>query len=278
MKVLIIGGAGFIGSHLCEAYADKHDVTSIDNYISGKKSNHISNVKYIDMDASNILSLDNKFDLVFHLGEYSRVEQSLDKIDFVLENNLSPTLDILKFVKQSKAKLIYAGSSTKFADNGTNKYKSPYAFSKWKNSELIKYYCETYNINYAIVYFYNVYGKRENSEGEFATVVAKFLNRAREGKALIVTSPGTQRRNFTFIKDTIDALVLVAIGGRGDCYGIANKKSYSIIELAKLISDNVTIVKGNTANRLDSEVVIEKTMQLGWEAKHSLEDYIIKNK
>lgn len=278
MKVLIIGGAGFIGSHLCEAYSDKHDVTSIDNYISGKKSNHISNVKYIDMDASNILSLNNKFDLVFHLGEYSRVEQSLDKIDFVLENNLSPTLDILKFVKQSKAKLIYAGSSTKFADNGTNKYKSPYAFSKWKNSELIKYYCETYNINYAIVYFYNVYGKRENSEGEFATVVAKFLNRAREGKALIVTSPGTQRRNFTFIKDTIDALVLVAIGGRGDCYGIANKKSYSIIELAKLISDNVTIVKGNTANRLDSEVVIEKTMQLGWEAKHSLEDYIIKNK
>ena len=87
MKVLIIGGAGFIGSHLCEAYADKHDVTSIDNYISGKKSNHISNVKYIDMDASNILSLDNKFDLVFHLGEYSRVEKSLDKIDFVLENN-----------------------------------------------------------------------------------------------------------------------------------------------------------------------------------------------
>ena len=278
MKVLIIGGAGFIGSHLCEAYADKHDVTSIDNYISGKKSNHISNVKYIDMDASNILSLDNKFDLVFHLGEYSRVEKSLDKIDFVLENNLSPTLNILKFVKQSKAKLIYAGSSTKFADNGTNMYKSPYAFSKWKNSELIKYYCETYNINHAIVYFYNVYGKRENSEGEFATVVAKFLNRAKEGKALKVTSPGTQRRNFTFIKDTIDALKLVAIGGRGDFYGIANKKSYSIIELAKLISDNVTIIKGNTANRLDSEVIIEKTMQLGWEAKHSLEDYIIENK
>ena len=278
MKVLIIGGAGFIGSHLCEAYADKHDVTSVDNYISGKKSNHISNVKYIDMDVSNILSLDNKFDLVFHLGEYSRVEQSLDRIDFVLENNLSPTLNILKFVKQSKAKLIYAGSSTKFADNGTNKYKSPYTFSKWKNSELIKYYCETYNINYAIVYFYNVYGKRENSEGEFATVVAKFLNRARDGKGLKVTSPGTQRRNFTFIKDTIDALKLVALGGRGDNYGIANKKSYSIIELAKLISNNVTIIEGNTANRLDSEVVIEKTMQLGWEAKHSLEDYIIENK
>ena len=129
MKVLIIGGAGFIGSHLCERYADKHDVTSIDNYISGKKSNHISGVEYIEMDVYNILSLNNKFDLVFHLGEYSRVEQSLDKIDFVLQNNILPILNILKFVKQSDAKLIYAGSRTKFADNGT--------FSNFQNGKIL---------------------------------------------------------------------------------------------------------------------------------------------
>ena len=99
MKILVIGGAGFIGSHLCEAYSGNHEVTSIDNYISGKTDNHIDHVEYINLDAENILSLDKKFDIIFHLGEYSRVEQSLTKIDFVLRNNISPTLNVLNFYK-----------------------------------------------------------------------------------------------------------------------------------------------------------------------------------
>ena len=117
MKILIIGGAGFIGSHLCEAYSANHDVTSIDNYISGKTDNHIDYVEYINLDAENIISMDRKFDIIFHFGEYSRVEQSLTKIDFVLNNNISPILNILQFAKKSSAKLIYAGSSTKFAEH-----------------------------------------------------------------------------------------------------------------------------------------------------------------
>ena len=103
MKILIIGGAGFIGSHLCEAYSANHDVTSIDNYISGKTDNHIDNVEYINLDAENIISMDRNFDIIFHFGEYSRVEQSLTKIDFVLNNNISPILYILQFAKKSSA-------------------------------------------------------------------------------------------------------------------------------------------------------------------------------
>jgi UDP-glucose 4-epimerase len=110
----------------------------VDNYISGKKDNHIKGVEYLHMDAKDILSVKDDFDLIFHLGEYSRVEKSLERIDFVLQNNSLPILNILKFAKRSKAKLIYAGSSTKFADNGENKFKSPYSFSKWQNSELGK--------------------------------------------------------------------------------------------------------------------------------------------
>lgn len=279
MNILVIGGAGFIGSHLCNYYNSvDNNIVSLDNYISGSIQNHINGVEYLNMDVLNINKVKNNFDLIFHLGEYSRVEKSLEKADFVLHNNLDPTLEILDFCRKNNSKLIYAGSSTKFADNGSNKYKSPYAFSKWKNSELIKYYCEMYDIQYAIVYFYNVYGERENSDGEFATVVAKFLSRAKKGKPLEVTSPGSQRRNFTYIEDTINALHLVAERGLGDNYGIANKKSYTIMEVAKLISDNITLVEENIANRLDSEIIIEKTAQLGWEAKYPLEDYIIKNK
>jgi UDP-glucose 4-epimerase len=274
MKILIIGGAGFIGSHLCESYANDHIVTSLDNYISGKKDNHVHNVKYLDMDAKNILSLKEDYDLIFHLGEYSRVENSLQKIDFVLKNNLRPLLDILQFVKKTKAKLIYAGSSTKFADRGENKFKSPYAFSKWQNSELVKFYCEAYNIKYAITYFYNVYGGRENSNGEFATVIAKFLERKKFNKRLKITRPGTQVRNFTHIDDTIDALKLIAANGIGDDYGIANPKSYSINDVAHFISEDIEYTHENAANRLSSPIICEKTVNLGWAPKIELEEYI----
>ena len=277
MKILIIGGAGFIGSHLCEAYIQKHDVISIDNYISGKKDNHIKGVEYLNMDARDILSINDDFNLIFHLGEYSRVEKSLERIDFVLQNNSSPILNILRFAKRSKAKLIYAGSSTKFADNGENKFKSPYSFSKWQNSELVKFYCEFCNIPYAITYFYNVYGGRENPDGEFATVIAKFLNRRHMNKKLYITKPGTQTRNFTYIDDTIEALKIIAEKGIGDEYGIANPNAYSIDEIAKLISNDIEYIKENSANRMSSQVLIDKILALGWKPKQELSDYIKNN-
>ncbi len=274
MNVLVIGGAGFIGSHLCEEYIKANNVVSIDNYISGTKDNHIDKVEYLNMDAKDILSLDREFDLIFHLGEYSRVEQSLKKIDFVLENNSSPILNVLKFAKRSNAKLIYAGSSTKFADNGMNKFKSPYSFSKWQNTELVRFYCELNKITYAITYFYNVYGGRENYQGEFATVIAKFLNRKELGQNLEVTLPGTQRRNFTHINDTIKALKLIAEDGEGDEFGIAHHESFSVIEVAKLISDKITFINESPANRLNSELITDKILALGWKPTYSLEEYI----
>ena len=274
MKILIIGGAGFIGSHLCEAYVKNNDVTSLDNYISGKKENHIPGVRYLNMDAKDILSIDPEYQLIFHLGEYSRVEKSLDKIDFVLENNSLPILNILKFTKASNAKLIYAGSSTKFADNGTNKFKSPYAFSKWQNSEIVKFYCENSDISYAITYFYNVYGERENADGEFATVIAKFLKLKSHNKKLYVTKPGTQTRNFTHIDDTINALEMIADKGFGDEYGIASPQSYTVDEVAQLISSNIGYLDENQANRQSSQILTEKTLALGWKSKKHLHEYI----
>ena len=277
MKILIVGGAGFIGSHLCESYVSSHNVTSLDNYLSGKKENHVDGVEYLEMDAKDILSLDAQYDLIFHLGEYSRVEKSLEKIDFVLENNSLPILNILKFTKKCNAKLMYAGSSTKFSDKGENKYKSPYAFSKWQNSELVKFYCDMNKLSYAITYFYNVYGGRENCDGEFATVIAKFLERKKHNKVLQITKPGTQTRNFTHIDDTINALHLIAEKGQGDEYGIASSESYSINDVAKLISDHVEYKKENIANRLTSEIVTEKILSLGWKPKHKLANYIKDN-
>ena len=96
-------------------------------------------------------------------------------------------------------------------------------------------------------------------------------------KKLHVTKPGTQTRNFTYIDDTINALKIIAEKGTGDEYGIANQNTYSIDEVAKLISNNIEYVKENPANRMSSQVVTKKILDLGWKPRQELADYIKNN-
>ncbi len=112
--ILITGGAGFIGSHLCERLMKEgHVVFSLDNYSTGSKDNHIEGVSYIEGSTSDIQELiTERPDLIYHLGEYARVEQSFDDVETVLESNLSGTAAVLEFARTTGAKLVYAGSST----------------------------------------------------------------------------------------------------------------------------------------------------------------------
>ena len=143
-----------------------------------------------------------------------------------------------------------------------------------KNLEMLDNLKKWFNFKYEVIYFYNVYGGRENYQGEFATVIAKFLNRKELGQNLEVTLPGTQRRNFTHINDTIKALKLIAEDGEGDEFGIAHHESFSVIEVAKLISDKITFINESPANRLNSELITDKILALGWKPTYSLEEYI----
>ena len=157
-KILVTGGSGFVGSHLCERLSKNSncDVYSLDNYFTGTENNHVNNVVYIKGSTIDIDQLINfKPDLIYHLGEYSRVEQSFDDIEKVLDFNKLGTLRVLEFVRKNKCKLIYAGSSTKFGDNGQNANESPYAWSKSSNTQLVINYGKWFNIDFAITYFYN---------------------------------------------------------------------------------------------------------------------------
>lgn len=274
---LVTGGAGFIGSHLCERLVkdSSHVVYSLDNYFTGTEANHVSDVRYIKGDTRNIARLINfSPDVIFHLGEYSRVEQSFDDMETVWAANKEGTFAVLEFALKSASKLVYAGSSTKFGDGGLAREATPYAWTKATNTELVINYGKWYGLTYAITYFYNVYGPREIESGKYATLIALFRRKMINNEPLTVVSPGTQERNFTHIDDVVNALVLVGEYGVGDEYGIGCDDSYSINSIAEMFGGEIQMISERKGNRMSAAVISEKTKQLGWSAKVNIVDYI----
>lgn len=277
-KIIITGGGGFIGSHLANALSVDNFVTVVDSELHGDSSKLNSKVEYIKGSAENLCDLinfPNSYDMIFHLGEYSRVELSLAESETCFDNTLRSSYKVFEFVKQYDLKLIYAGSSTRFTENFDGKTLSPYTFAKYSNAELLKCYGLWYGLRFATVYFYNVYGPGESSDDRFGTVVSKFLAAAKtEDKFVSITAPGTQTRNFTHIDDVIEALMLVGLYGEGDGYGIGVLEDYSIIDLAEMVGLKYCISESHPANRISASVHNEKTLELGWKPKRNLKDFI----
>ena len=277
MKILVTGGAGFVGSHLCERLAQdlNNEVYSLDNYFTGSKANHVPNVRYITGDTVDISKLVTfKPDMVYHLGEYSRVEQSFDDIETVWRYNKDGIFSVLEFVRKAGCKILYAGSSTKFGDGGLGRSASPYAWTKSTNTELVMNYGHWFDVPYAITYFYNVYGTREIQTGKYATLIALFKNKMNINEALTVVSPGSQQRNFTHIDDIIDGLVLVGEKGYGDEFGIGSPETFTILEVAQLFGGEIKMLPERKGNRMTADVIVEKTKALGWSCKKNLSDYV----
>ncbi|MBL6693313.1 MAG: NAD-dependent epimerase/dehydratase family protein [SAR86 cluster bacterium] len=280
-NILVLGGAGYIGSHLIEELIiqNKGNVFSLDNYSSGSKQNHIEGCEYIEGEAFEVSNLiKHEINIVFHLGEYSRVERSFQDIDKVWERNICSFFPVLEFCRKNKTKIIYSGSSTKFSLGEVGKDMSPYAWSKSTNTDFLKNYSKWFGLDYAITYFYNTYGGRENFEGDFATVIGIFSDQYRKSEPLTVVSPGTQKRFFTHVDDIISALILISEHGYGDGYGIGSEDQHSIIEVAKMFDSQVKMVPARKGNREDSELVTKKTKELGWTAKKTLREHINKIK
>jgi UDP-glucose 4-epimerase len=276
-KILVTGGAGFVGSHLCERLAqdDNNEVYSLDNYFTGSENNHVDNVTYIKGDTKDISTLvDFNPDMVYHLGEYSRVEQSFGDIEKVWEYNKDGIFAVLEFVRRAGCKILYAGSSTKFGDGGLGRSASPYAWTKATNTELVMNYGAWFNVPYAITYFYNVYGPREIQTGKYATLIALFKEKMKNDEILTVVSPGTQKRNFTHIDDIVDGLMLVGEQGFGDEFGIGSDEAFSILDVAKMYEGEIEMLPERRGNRMTAEVLSEKTKALGWSPKRKLVDYI----
>lgn len=273
--ILVTGGAGFVGTHLCRRLIeDGHTVISLDNYFTGSRENHVPGVEYREGHTKDIeLLVPESPDLVYHLGEYSRVEKSFEDIETLWDLNKTGTFAVLEFVRRRGSKIVYAGSSTKFGDGGLGRDQSPYAWAKATNTELVRNYAAWFGISYAITYFYNVYGPGERA-GAFGTVIEIFRQNRLSGRPLAVVSPGTQKRNFTHVSDIVDGLVLVGEKGEGDDFGIGDVRSYSIQEVAAFFKGTVVMLPERKGNRSDSEVASDKTRALGWKPTRNLQTYI----
>ena len=277
---VVTGGAGFVGSHLCERLVKEgYKVISLDNYFTGSRDNHVTGVEYREGHTKDIFSLIPETpDLLFHLGEYSRTAVAMEEPATVFDLNTAGTMGVVEFWRAKKPKLVYAGSSTKGApdraDGIAGRDLSPYTWSKAVNTELVANYARWYDLPFAISYFYNVYGPRELS-GRYGTVVEIFCQHYKKGEPCRVNAPGTQTRAYTHVLDTVDALITIAEKGEGDGFGIANEAdTFSPLQLAELYGLEVDIRPNRKTSRPSSNVQINKIIALGWQPQHKLEDYI----
>ena len=257
-KIVITGGAGFVGTNLIKYFLEKTklNIISIDNYSSSSKRNHIKSprVRYIKAHTKNIGSVINpkKIQSVFHFGEFARIYQSFKKFNQCYESNSIGTKSVFKFCLDNNIKLIYSATSASLGNSGNDKNLSPYAFTKSKNLELLENLKKWFNFRFEVIYFYNVYGPRQIKKGDMATVIGIFENCYENKKPLTVVKPGTQTRRFTHIQDTINTCYEAWRNNKCLHYSISHKQVHSILRVAKLFQSKIKFLPKRAGERYAS--------------------------
>jgi len=284
--IVITGGAGFVGSNLISLFVrlTKYKIISVDNYSSGIKKNHIKNprVKYIRGNTKNISqildSTKKKIKTIFHLGEFARIYQSFLKMNECMESNSIGSHAVFNFCLINKIKLIYSATSASIGNKGRDKNLSPYAFTKAKNLELLENLKRWFKMKYEIIYFYNVYGSKQVCTGEMATVIGIFEDAYRRNKPLPVVKPGTQSRKFTHIDDTVNVCFYAWKKNKCRHYSISNKKSLTILQVARMFKAKVKFLPPRPGERYASALTNMNLSNKVYKliGKIDLEEYIKK--
>jgi len=285
MRIIVTGGAGFIGTNLIkELIKNEHNqVVSIDNYNTGTKSNEQSGCVYYNADISEV-KVYNEFledaDLIFHIGARARIQPSFKDPQASFEANVLGTQNVLEYARKTETPVVYAGSSSAHGDLHAN----PYTFTKWQGEQICNLYYKVFAQPVAICRFYNVYGPHQATEGDYCNVLGIFERQWKNNLPLTVTGDGEQRRDFTHVKDIVQGLM--RCGYRlcdedpsevsGQIFELGKGVNYSINELVEAFGEiDVEYLPAYPGEMRETLNVDTKAQEiLGWEPEHDIITYI----
>ena len=269
MRILVTGGAGFIGTNLIKHLLKNKNVeiTSIDNYSTGKVENHQKGVLYINKDINECNYMVN-FDIVFHMAAIARIQPSFERPEDYINTNFNGTYKIVKYCIKQNIPLIYAGSSS----HHSGKFKNPYTFSKDMGEEIIQLYQKHFGLKASIARFYNVYGPYQLTEGGYTTLIGRWMNNIKNNLPCEIYGDGNKKRDFTHVEDIINGLIsIMKQKSYGNIFEFGKGKNYSVNEVAKMF-EIVPMYKENKPGEAQ-ETLADYSLakhKLGWEPKKDL--------
>jgi UDP-glucose 4-epimerase len=277
-KILVTGGAGFVGSNLIKLLLEKgHKVTSLDNYDSGTTDNHHKGADYITGDIDLINTMDKDVDIIYHMAALSRIQPSFNNPGETYRVNALGTQKVCEFARLANAKVVYAGSSSRWHDP----YQSPYAACKHIGEEACKMYKKTYGMDIEIARFYNVYGPGEIVYGDWAAVIGIWRRQAEAKDPITIVGDGEQKRDFTHVEDIVEGLFRIGFKQEvhEDAWELGTGTNYSINEVYLMFKEKfgtdykyIPEQSGNYRETLrENNDALER---LGWKPEDKLLSYI----
>ena len=296
MKSLVTGGAGFIGSNLIDELVKMgHDVVVIDNEYSDAHDhfywNHNTrNYKFDIRDYENTRPLYDGVDYVFHIAAEARIQPAILNPVGAISINSVGTCTVLQCAREAGVKkLMYSSTSAGYGMNSQPNVETqpddclnPYSISKVNGEKLCKMYTDLFNLDTVIFRYFNVYGERQPIRGQYAPVIGIFLRQLVAGEALTIVGDGEQRRDFTYVKDIVNANIMAAISNAdkeayGQVYNVGSGENYSVNEVASMISDNIKYIPPRLGEARISLANVDKIYKtFAWKPQQNLEEWVKK--
>ena len=294
MKSLVTGGAGFIGSNLVDGLLGLgHEVIVIDNEYSDAHdhfywNDYTENYKYDIRDYEKTRPLYDGVDYVFHIAAEARIQPAiLNPVEAISINSVG-TCTVLQCAREAGVKrLMYSSTSAGYGMNPQPNVETqpddclnPYSISKVNGEKLCKMYTDLFNLDTVIFRYFNVYGERQPIRGQYAPVISIFLRQLEAGQPLTIVGDGEQRRDFTYVKDIVNANIMAALSNAdkeayGQVYNVGSGVNYSVNEVAEMISNKIKYIPPRLGEARISLANVDKIYKtFAWKPQQSLEKWI----